>query len=136
MVLRKVKQSLPNRWLFDLIPNPAHIQLFIPATIGGQRVSTLEDVLNHTYPDGEPFSGSPRSLVLLHSLEITSVPGEVANAYHNIPSHVPRCVSSSLGRVPTFISSTTYDSGAPHCRQTQGAHGISLISCISAVVAL
>ena len=91
-LLRETKEDSPGRWLSDLFPIPAQIQIsLIPATIEGQRGSVLGDMLNHTYPDVEPFPGSPRSLAPLRSLRVTSAPSEVATVYDNLPSRVPRC---------------------------------------------
>ena len=91
--MRETKQILPNRWLFDLFPISARIQIpSILAAIGGQRVGTFEDtVLNHTYPDEESFPELLKSLAFLGYLGLASAPIEVADAYHNIPSHIPYC---------------------------------------------
>ena len=91
-LLRETKEDLPNHWLSDLFPTPAHIETsLILATIKGQRVSVWGDMLNHTYADVKPFPGSPRSLAPLRSLRVTSAQSEVATVYDNVPSHVPRC---------------------------------------------
>lgn len=89
--MRETKQNLPNRWLFDLFPISAHIQVpLILAAIRGQRVGAFEDtMLNHAYPDEEPFPELSKSLAFLGSLSLTSAPIEVADAYYNIPSHIP-----------------------------------------------
>jgi len=92
MLLREIKQSLPGRWPFDLFPISVHIQISLRlAAIEGRRVRALENVLNHTYPDIELFPEPFASLAFLRFLELASAPGEAANAYSNVPSHLPRC---------------------------------------------